>query len=75
VAFAPLAVEVVKPDTVFHVDLKKGSQKMSIRKNIHLNRTANLFIGNIPVLRRMYNDIDCSELSGGLCLTTAALGL
>jgi len=23
----------------------------------------------------MYNDIDCSELSGGLCLTTAALEL
>jgi hypothetical protein len=52
----------------------KDSKKMSMRRNIHLYRTVNLFLGIIPGFRERWTEFNYSELSGSPCLITGALG-
>jgi len=74
VAFASFIFELVKPDTTLDVNLMKDSKKMSMRRNIHLYRTVNLFLGIIPGFRERWTEFNYSELSGSPCLITGALG-
>jgi hypothetical protein len=58
VAFASFTFELVKPDTTFHINLKKDSKKMSMRKKIHLNRTIDLFLRIIPGGKGKYDELN-----------------